>query len=236
MKKILILIATVSLLFACDKTENEQDIMDAFFGDGAEDTRLRPEVYGQMQPSTNVYLQEFTSAATSDWAEKNDEYSLTGYANGELVIQGKQSHYTWKGIPNLNQNVDFQIELRVLFNFTAITSAEPFMGVIWGVDDNATTMNYLALISNDKNTVEIGNYVSKNNTVLYNKPSGLAKNVHHTYTLRKVENMMYLFEDKSFVYKINFKPFTSNYGFMVYKNGIISVDYVRVDYIEAGSK
>jgi len=47
---------------------------------------------------------------------------------------------------------------------------------------------------------------------------------------------MYFFADQSYLFKTDFKPFISNYGFWLTKGGIVSVDYVRVDYIGAKNK
>ena len=233
MKKILLLIAAASLLFACDKTENEQDIMDAFFGYGNDDTRFRPEVYGQMQAFENVYLQEFTSAATSDWSEKNDDYSLQGHENGELIIRGKQNYYGWQNFSNLNQSFDFQMEMRVQFNFIAITAVEAYMGIVWGVNEDKGSFNYILLFSSNNHTMQIGNRNGSTYDNWYIQPSGLTKNTHHVYTIRKVGNTMYFFADGKYIYKTGYQYFQPNYGFWLTANGIVLVDYVRVDYIEA---
>jgi len=231
MKKIFLIIATVILLFSCGQTKNEDELIDMFIGNGENNTpRIRPENYGDMQPTQNVYLQNFDNAATSEWVEKNDGYSMQGYENGELVIQGKQNYHTWQNFSNLNQSLDFQMEIRAQFNFVAVTSVDAYLGIVYGVDSNKNSFYYIALFNNDKMQIGYCNGSAYDNW--YIQPSNLTKNAHHVYTIRKAGNQMYFFADKNFVYKTTYSQFLPNYGFWLSTGGIVSADYARIDYIE----
>ena len=231
MKKTFFLIIIASILLACDKTENEEGILDTFFGESKSNTLSRPNSYDQMQPSANVYLQEFDSAETSDWPDKNDENAQHANENGELIIRGKKSHYTWKNLTGLNQSSDFQIEIRIQFNFVSVTSTEAYMGIVWGINDDKKTFNYLSLFNNANQTMQIGNYDGEKYNNRYAQPSNLTKNAHHIYTIRKVGSNIYIFANKRYICEFSYTSFPSNYGFWLTTNGIVSVDYVRVDYI-----
>jgi hypothetical protein len=231
MKQLLLIIATASLLFACDRTDNEQDILDTFFGDVTVETRPSSESYDGMQPTENVYFQDFNSAATSDWQTKSDANSTQGVENGELIIQGKQSFYTRMNFADPDRSEDFQMDIRVQFNFVAVSGAEKYLGIVFGVDDDKKVFNYIVLFNNEKHTLQIGDYNGAYND-LYSKPSNLTKNTHHLYTIRKAGTELYFFADKKFICKKSYEYFKPNYGFWLTANGIVSVDYVSVDYIE----
>jgi len=231
MKKIQIILVAASLMMACDKTVNEQGIVDIFIGDEQSNT-LRPNVYDRMMPTQNVYLQEFDNAATSGWSNKNDEYSQQGHENGELVILGKKTHYAWLNYSGLNQTYDFQMEIRVQFNFITVSNTDTYMGIVWGVDNDKKTYHYLSLFNNANHTMHIGHYDGKNYTNLFAQASNLAKNTHHIFTIRKVGNNMYFFANKRFIYQTAYSSFPFNYGFLITASGIVFVDYVKIDYIE----
>jgi hypothetical protein len=232
MKKIFLLTVFASLFVACDETKNEQDIVNTFFGDGISGSRPRPENYDRMQTTENLYYQDFNSAATSDWSEKNDSYSLQGFESGELIIQGKKGFYTWKSFGNPNPYEDFQIEIMVQFNFTLVSNNDASMGIVFGVDDNTGFFHYVSLFNGENHVLQIGNYTGSAYNHLYSKPSDLTKNTHHLYTIRKVGTEVYFFADRKFKYKSEYGSFIPNYGFWLTPNGIVSVDYVSVDYIE----
>lgn len=238
MKKTILFIASAILLLACGKTENEQDLKDMFIGYGSSDiSRNRPEIYDNLQPTQNVYSQEFNNSASSDWSNKNDDNAVQSHTNGELVIQGKKNYYTWQNVANLNQSLDFQIELRVQFNFATVIGNDTSMGIVYGVNNSSsTTLNYIYLFNNDKHTIQIGYYDGKNFDNWYAQPSNLTKNVHHIYTIRKAGSAIYIFANKKFLCKTTYKSFLSNYGFWLTQGGIISVDYVKIDYIEEKEK
>ena len=233
MKKTSLLIVVASLLFACGQTKNEQDLIDFFIGTGTDSDNIhfRPDVYNQMHPAQNIYLQEFNNVASSDWSNKNDENTQQAHENGELIIRGKKNYYTWKNVPSINTLLDFQMEIRAQFNFATVTSVDAAMGIVYGVDNAKNTYHYIHLFNNTNHMMRIGYYDGKNYADAYNQQSNIAKNAHHIYTIRKAGSKMYFFVNKKLVYGTSYKSFPPNYGFLLTSNGIVSVDYVRIDYI-----
>ena len=113
-------------------------------------------------------MQEFNDAALSDWPVKNDDNAQYVLENGELSIRGKKSYYAWKEFSGLDQSSDFQMEIRVKFDFSAVTGSDAYMGIVWGVENNR--FNYVALFNSDNHTMQIGDFDSTN----YNNQSSKA--------------------------------------------------------------
>jgi hypothetical protein len=51
------------------------------------------------------------------------------------------------------------------------------------------------------------------------------------FTVRKAGDKMSFFLDKSYLYSTNYDNFANNYGFTIPKNGVISVQNIKIDYI-----
>jgi hypothetical protein len=84
MKKILLIIATASLLLACDKTENEQDILDVFFGEIIQTDGGGGEGEEETQGLITIQSIEFANANSSSVLAN---WGATLYANQMRYLQ-----------------------------------------------------------------------------------------------------------------------------------------------------
>jgi len=225
MKKIFLYVITGCFLISCDKTENEQDILDLFFGESNEQNNTS---YEQMEPIENAYFQDFSSPESSDWKAANDEYGIRGIKNGKFVIQAKKSFRIHQNF-TIDPDHDFQIEISMRIDFASVEQ-EKQCGIIYGVNNNKT-FNVFSLRNNTGTPLYIGEYDGSAYKKWYEKRSALSTNDYHLYTIRKHGIRMSFYVDKVFKYETEYKNFSANYGFLMPEYGEISVDYVRADYL-----
>jgi hypothetical protein len=228
MKRIFLLALAASLFVACEKTENEEGLVRTFIGIPAEEEELEHVRIYEGVKTENVYTQEFIDPATSDWEDKTDNYAVRFTYNGQLVIQAKRDHYTWV-TADWNTSNNFQIETYIQTDFIGVKQDEP-QGFVFGVDNKK--YNFIAFINQVQYPLIAGYYDGSNYNYWYNQSSNMGMLSYHLYTVRKFNNKMYLFVDKILRCETDYNYFARNYGFWLAKDGQISVDYVRIDYIE----
>ena len=229
MKKIFYIIALCCLFTACDKTENEEMLENLFIG--------QPQgyltEYESMVPSTSIYCQEFSDPDNcSGWSIGENEYATYNIENGQYVIQAKKGFYNWKDF-DVSENRDFQIEVYMACNFMLGGTSS---GLVFGV--NKTKGSYGTIRFDDSVPFYIGFYNGSKweawlniKTALYTETA--YRNAIHLYTIRKVEDKISFFLDKKLLHSTIYTGDLNNIGFSHSKKGMIIVDYVRVDYIEA---
>jgi hypothetical protein len=223
MRNSIIFILTASLFAACNKTENEENLNLLFF-EAASSTEYY--IYEDAITTSTVYLQDFNNVATSDWAESNDAYSVTAIQDGHLCFKGKQTVNISHDF-DMDRSMDFQIEIRMVYNTTV---PDHMHGIIFG--ENDPSFYYFVITNQTELPLSLGHCDGAKYISWYYDLSKISSlNDYHTYTIRKVGNKMSFFLDKTFHYMTDYNNFITNYGFMIYKGGSLSVDYVRVDYI-----
>jgi hypothetical protein len=219
-------------MVACDKTENEQEIVDTFFGN--EGGRVaNPRNYDDIHIAENVYMQDFNTNGDYGWPTglgindgkfdvDADNYVITGTGKGPTGV--------WKDLPSDIYSKDFQIEAFIKHDFLGNCKEQ---ALLFGVEDNGNSMYFIECEYGNDPTFMIG----KNSDNWFTKQIRLDLGSYHLYTIRKFGEKLYFFLDKSFLYTCNAFNF-QNYGFYVGKGttGAMYIDSVTIDYIAAKEK
>ena len=223
MKKITIILALAALcLAACDKTENEQGIIDLFIGN--EDILSSP---GLTDYNAIDYI-GFVDESVSNWTEDESSNLSIVRTGGYLVFTGKNNCYVWHDI-SLNSSSDFQFEINMQLDFSG-TDYDRRMGMIFGQSDREFNFYTVTRHSNSW-TVSVGRNNNGTVTEWYEKGITFNPSAEHLFTLRKIGNKMSFFLDEKYLYTTDYDKFAANYGFLLPKFGVIKVQNIKIDYI-----
>ena len=223
MKKITIILALAALFTACDKTENEQGIIDLFIGNEA--ILSSP---GLTDYNAVVYT-GYVDESISNWKEGESSNLSIVRTGGYLVLTGKNNCYVWYDI-SLNKNSNFQFNINMQLDFSK-ADYDKRMGMIFGQSDKI--YNFFTMTKHsDSWTVSVGKNNDGTVTKWYEKETTFNSNEEHLFTLRKIGNKMSFFLDKKYLYTTDYNDFAANYGFVLPRSGVIKVQNVEIDYIE----
>ncbi|MDR2361129.1 MAG: hypothetical protein LBD91_00150 [Prevotellaceae bacterium] len=227
MKKIIILLIA-GLFTACDGTENEQELVALFFGQPDQEEHPGLTDYSQIRYTGTVYYQAFHDEASSDWPIGSDEYATYELRDGEYIISAKQDFHIRNSL-DLDRSVDFQIDMALKLQFN---SAEPntYQGMVFGVDGRK--YNMFVFVVQTGNPIYIGTYDGSSHSEWYKTSLQTSVSAYHIYTVRKIGNQMSFFLDNRFLYYRNYDSFAPNCGVKLVDGGSISIDYIKVEYIE----
>jgi hypothetical protein len=222
MKKTIIILALAALFAACDKTKNEQGIIDLFIGD--EEILSSP---GLTNYNAIEYL-DYVNETVSNWTEDESAYLSITRTGGYLVFTGKRDCYVWHNI-SLDNRQDFQFEINMQLAFSN-TNYNKRMGMIFGQSGESYNFFTITQLS-DSWTVSGGHNDNGTVTKWFEKEITFNASAEHLFTLRKIGNKMSFFLDKTYLHAANYDGFAANYGVVLPKSGVVKVQTIKIDYI-----
>ncbi|OQY03116.1 MAG: hypothetical protein B6I20_05690 [Bacteroidetes bacterium 4572_117] len=181
----------------------------------------------------NVFYDNFNSNQNY-WPQDNDNNQRFSISNGYYTLRAKNgaTKIVTKQIP-FDNSKNFEIETRMKI----IEDDSRYHGhtLRWGANTNnkfdfAITLNHKYVITKYDASKPKG---SKNKFIVENYSNYFNKGGYNTLTIRKVNNYYYFFLNKKFIYKMPFENFYGNrIGYKCSGLGTLSVDYLRVSYLE----
>jgi hypothetical protein len=102
MRKIFYLVALCCAFASCDKTENEQNLVNLFTGNSSPALTYYDSIDYVGVVDAKLYY----------WKEDSDEYATYDTVNGIYQISAKKDFYIWNTL-EFDDNRDFQIEIKM---------------------------------------------------------------------------------------------------------------------------
>jgi hypothetical protein len=158
---------------------------------------------------------------TMDFRIKGGAYILRAVDDqGKLVYRDD--------IP-LDETRDFEIEAR-LRHVAGTENMGHFL--FWGRSADAKSLQF-GITGNGHYQVLAGLGATSENVIPWTKSELVKKDVPNTLTVRKVGKTYYFFLNGSLVHRMPFRPFAGRQiGFMVAKRATVSVDSLRISYLD----
>ncbi len=187
--------------------------------------------YDYSESKKAIVLDEDFNDNSLGWLERADESSAYDISNGKYGIESKndQAKLVFKAF-NLNPEMDFEIETSIKFEFGK--ESKP-AGLIWGYADDGdheffiTKNGYYRLVE-----YYDGDYHYRTE---YEPIESINPDGYNQLTIRKVNNTVYFFVNKTFVHSLLHKEFYGNkIGFYTSSSSRISADYIKVSYLNTG--
>jgi hypothetical protein len=227
MKHILLTILTASLMIACDKTDNELEIYNAFFGASDQPSALTDY---EGVTTTHIYSPDFNNTGGTDvvnWYSEGDGTATV--SSGILHIEAANNNPAgiWFDFSPVSKAKNFQVEMSLKSDNFPTNSEQ---GLIFDINSSSKQFGYFAY-STATYPFLIGRLTGNNQTDWFQGSTPINYSNYHLFTIRKLGSRLVFFLDKQFLYAATTSDF-STAGFYVGKKGTMLVEYVTVDEIQ----
>lgn len=229
MRKILYFIGFIFCFMSCDSDINEEGLYFTFISDGNQDELLKLRDYGYINSETAaVFYSARFSTGVGDklWSPGEDsEYGSFFYNTSGYNINSKRGHYgiNRSNAVNYDPGRDFQIEIEIL----SPLSGDQYTGLVFDAEQKVTgkecrvTPSSIIIVDNDKSNVK--------EIALQNE----AKTGSHLITVRKVNNKIAFFYNKSLIHIRDYiHSKESNVGYLISNNMKVTITRLEIHYLK----
>lgn len=177
---------------------------------------------------TTIFFDDFNSNSSS-W--RNTTSGRSSIENGKLVFKsGTEYAAGYLRMVRFDENKNFEIETTI---YTVRGQKSKTQGVVFGkADDSWDNFNFNFTMGKEYLIYKRHDNKQKNQ-VTWTKSNAIKNNAYNRITIRKVDDKLYFFINKTLVNTLTFEPFFGNdLGFHVDPTITIKVDYFRVSYLK----
>lgn len=229
MRKILYFIGFIFCFMSCDSDINEEGLYFTFISDGNQEELLRLRDYEYVSnEATIVFYSAFfsTDVGNTLWSVGEDSnYGRFYYNKNGFNVESKSGHYNVNrsSIINYDSKQDFQIEIEMLSSL----GANQYVGLVFDAEKDVSgkecriTPSSMIVTDNDKSNVKELVLLNEANTGI------------HLVTVRKVNNKIALFYNKSLIHIRDYMPSAgSSVGYLISNNTKATITSLEIHYLK----